>query len=64
MSALGHKRTSHLVRVMSALPSKAEIAGRAQDVRFVPKADMSVRKQTRRQMHSRLCRSDVAVAAT
>ena len=41
MSALGHKRTSHLVDVMSALPPKADITERdRQDVRFVPKADI------------------------
>jgi hypothetical protein len=39
MSALGHKRTLEQVRVMSALPPKADIAGRDRHVRFVPKAD-------------------------
>jgi hypothetical protein len=38
MSALGHKRTLKHVRPMSALPPKADIAGRQLDVRFVPKA--------------------------
>src|SRR5262245_21738085 len=41
MSALGQKRTSHDLRVMSALPSKADIAKHCWDVCFVPKADVS-----------------------
>jgi hypothetical protein len=36
MSALGHKRTSAHVRVMSALPPKADMGQHARDVRFVP----------------------------
>jgi hypothetical protein len=40
MSALGQKRTLGHVRLMSALPPKADIAERCLDVRFVPKADM------------------------
>jgi hypothetical protein len=40
MSALGQKQTSPYVRAMSALPPKADIAERAYDVRFVPKADI------------------------
>src|SRR5262249_18918516 len=40
MSALGQKRTSHQVRVMSALPPKADIVQHHCDVRFVPKADI------------------------
>ena len=39
MSALGQKRTSAHVRVMSALPPKAEMDPHGRDVRFVPKAD-------------------------
>jgi hypothetical protein len=39
MSALGQKQTSAHVRVMSALPQKADIADRDWHVRFVPKAD-------------------------
>jgi hypothetical protein len=39
MSALGQKRTSDWRPLMSALPPKADIAGRRLDVRFVPKAD-------------------------
>jgi hypothetical protein len=39
MSALGQKQTSRLVRVMSALPPKADIAECRRYVRFVPKAD-------------------------
>ena len=40
MSALGQKQTSHQVRVMSALPAKADIAGRDWDVRFGPIGDI------------------------
>jgi len=41
MSALGQKQTSAHVRVMSALPPKADITERDRYVRFVPKADIS-----------------------
>src|SRR6516164_8476760 len=41
MSALGHKRTSEHVRVMSALPPKADIVQHDPDVYFVPKADIA-----------------------
>jgi len=40
MSALGQKQTSAHVRVMSALPPKADIDPRSANVRFVPKADI------------------------
>jgi hypothetical protein len=40
MSALGQKRTLRLVRLMSALPPKADIRRRGVNVRFVPKADI------------------------
>jgi hypothetical protein len=40
MSALGHKRTSGRVRVMSALPPKADIHRREWHVRFVPTEDI------------------------
>src|SRR6516162_5092429 len=40
MSALGHRRTSAHVRVMSALPPKADIAESGWHVCFVPKADI------------------------
>ena len=40
MSALGQKQTSRLVRVMSALPLKADIGSQLRNVRFVPKADI------------------------
>jgi hypothetical protein len=36
MSALGQKRTSAHVRIMSALPPNADIRQRDWDVRFVP----------------------------
>jgi len=41
MSALGHKRTLGLVRVMSALPPKADINPRNLHVRFAPIADFA-----------------------
>jgi hypothetical protein len=37
MSALGQKQTSAHVRVMSALPPKADIGTQSWNVRFVPK---------------------------
>ena len=40
MSALGQKQTSAHVRVMSALPPKADIGTQSRNVRFVPKADI------------------------
>jgi hypothetical protein len=40
MSILGQKQTSAHVRVMSALPPKADIEAQWRDVRFVPKADI------------------------
>jgi len=39
MSALGQEQTWKLVRVMSALPPKADIGTQSWNVRFVPKAD-------------------------
>jgi hypothetical protein len=42
MSALGQKQTLEHVRVMSALPPKADIAERDRHVRFVPKAAMRI----------------------
>jgi len=39
MSALGHKQTFALQKVMSALPPKADMCGATMDVRFGPKAD-------------------------
>jgi hypothetical protein len=41
MSALGQKQTLVPVRVMSALPPKADIETQSRDVRFVPKADIA-----------------------
>ena len=41
VSALDQKQTLAHVGVMSALPPKADIAERARDVRFVPKADIA-----------------------
>src|SRR5215472_391826 len=40
MSALDQKQTSANVRVMSALPPKADIGSASRHVRFVPKADI------------------------
>ena len=42
MSALGQKQTLGKVRLMSALPPKADIETQPRDVRFVPKGDMSL----------------------
>jgi hypothetical protein len=39
---LGQKQTFSYSNAMSALPPKADIAGRRLDVRFVPKADILV----------------------
>jgi len=47
-SALGQKQTSAHVRVMSALPSKADIGTRPRDVRFVPKAEVAVIRSVER----------------
>ena len=41
MSALGQKQTLWKVRLMSALPPKADIAENDWHVRFVPKADIA-----------------------
>jgi hypothetical protein len=46
MSALGQKRTSRWLRVMSALPPKADIAERDPHVRFVPITDMANEKSS------------------
>ena len=40
MSALGQKQTLGMVRLMSALPPKADIGTRQRNVRYVPKADI------------------------
>src|SRR6516164_5429352 len=42
MSALGQKQTLAKVRLMSALPPKADIDRACRDVRFVPKADIAL----------------------
>ena len=44
MSALGQKRTFGPFIAMSALPPKADIAGRDEDVRFVPIGDIIGRR--------------------
>ena len=43
MPALGQKRTSEHVRVMSAIAPKADIGTQPLNVRFVPKADIAQR---------------------
>ena len=48
MTALGQKQTSNSQPVTSALPPKADIAGRQLDVRFGPQAD-KVRRSNSRQ---------------
>src|SRR5262249_6761801 len=40
MSALGQKQTLEDLRLMSALPPKADIGTRSRNVRYVPKADI------------------------
>ena len=40
MSALGHKQTCAVQKVMSALPPKADMCSATRDVRFVPIADI------------------------
>jgi hypothetical protein len=47
MSALGQKRTSEQVRMMSALPSKADMDQHGHDVRFVPKGDIPLSLERR-----------------
>ena len=42
MSALGQKQTFERLRLMSALPPKADMDQHGRDVRFVPKADIPV----------------------
>jgi hypothetical protein len=42
MSALGHKRTFAVQKVMSGLPPKADIRRQLIDVRFVPIADIFI----------------------
>ena len=42
MSALGHKRTFAVQNGMSGLPPKADMCSATKDVRFVPKADISL----------------------
>jgi hypothetical protein len=46
MSAVGQKRTLTRIRPMSALPPKADIAGRCLNVRFVPEAAVSNRSKS------------------
>jgi hypothetical protein len=46
MSAMGHKRTFGIFRLMSALLPKADIVPRRSDARFVPKADACTAKNS------------------
>src|SRR5262249_2816039 len=48
MSALGQKRTFRHIRLMSALPLKADVAQHRRDVRFVPFSDYLQRSKSRR----------------
>ena len=48
MSALGQKQTLGHLRLMSALPPKADITAAQTNVRFVPKADVSNRSKAAR----------------
>jgi hypothetical protein len=59
MSALGQKQTLGKVRLMSALPPKADIAERDWNVRFVPKADSRTAANNRQ---SRLGADEFSVA--
>ena len=45
MSALGQKQTLAHIGVMSALPPKADIGTHSCDVRFVPKADITGKRE-------------------
>ena len=55
MSALGQKQTSRHVRVMSALPPKAQYG---RDVRFVPKADIMHRSKSGLLFDHFICRGE------
>jgi hypothetical protein len=55
MSALGQKQTLHPSNAMSALPPKADIAGRRLDVRFVPKTDITIVDAVERKVPHRRC---------
>jgi hypothetical protein len=48
MSAMGQKQTSRPEISMSALPPKADIAGRQLNVRFVPEADIDLHSRSGR----------------
>jgi hypothetical protein len=48
MSALGQKQTFKRLRLMSALPPKADIGTQSCDVCFVPKADIPRRTKMAR----------------
>jgi hypothetical protein len=56
MSALGQKQTSAHVRVMSALPPKADIAEHRRHVRFVPQADIARRTKLKDKLSWIRCR--------
>ena len=60
MSALGQKRTFASQKVMSALPSKADMCGAAWDVRFGPKADMGLCRSERAYSGARALRSGMS----
>jgi hypothetical protein len=56
MSALGQKQTLQSVRLMSALPPKADIGTQSRNVRFVPKADITQRMDVGFDEHAALVR--------
>jgi hypothetical protein len=62
MSALGQKQTLRNVRLMSALPPKADIETRSQNVRYVPKADIPRCSKERRYSITSAARSKRPVA--
>jgi hypothetical protein len=63
MSALGHKQTFTHVRLMSALPPKADIGTQSRDVRFVPKADISTAKLAGKKVATPAARSPDKIVA-
>jgi len=59
----GQKQTSAHVRVMSALPPKADIGTQSWNVRFVPKADMRPPHHYGRRIVLETAYSSIAIAA-
>src|SRR5215469_1248224 len=63
MSALGQKQTFKRLRLMSALPPKADIRSLYRHVRFVPKADIAAFSAYTNTATSRTRRSGVVIGA-